>query len=70
MEFLCLKVFFVERHCRQWDGYARCGGCSECQIGEKILLLTFREVPEDDDAVAEDEHLGDVVQGAGWGLRC
>ena len=63
VEFLGFEVVFVLGAHGEGDvrdgvaGGARGGG--EGQVGEEVFFLAGREVPEDDDAVGEDEHFGE-----------
>lgn len=54
MEFFRLEVLFVLRAGDEGDARFRFG---EGEIREDVLFLALGEVPEDDDAVGEDEHL-------------
>jgi hypothetical protein len=61
VELLGLEVGLGERSCGDLDaGVVE----AECQVGEDVFLLLLGEVPEDNDAVAEDEHL---AKGQGVG---
>ncbi len=66
MEFFGFKVFFILSAGDEGDA---CVGFGECEVGKDVLFLAFGEVPEDNDAVGEDEHLGKgegVRAYSGW----